>query len=642
MKKILYCLTLVLAFTLFTGNVSASEPYSCYYRSDKVDFILYEEAPGLKKSPIVASPTKKFTINKETQDSLSSWSGDSLQVYGEDRTLEKTDGCYNYMYYDQVNDGLFKGANKIYFSNEEVSIEGVDLILRKAEYDATPDNAILEDILCSYGPDVSDLVTYGLADLPTISFKISPNKENGVGTYEIFKNLDTSLYKGDYIINPKENTINYSNAAGTMWYELHDKFHIRVFWNETTKAWSCPSTIFVGLAEKIGLWVDSGERHLAYSDQQVSEFHNDEKFNEYKRAVVNYYLNYDASYIDYEQISSAQGQLCTFSKEGSTAWDISLQEYNYSDGTSFYQAYKKNIDSLMSNVTFDVPAGIIFSDCSGLTEIYTDCLDKKVCKISTSSFTDSIRLVNDYEKNSEDSETVKEGTKLYDGEEYKSLICDLSGKLNALNNPSVINSLPELKVSNHNGSVTNNYKINSLYCDGWKYNSKYKCPLGDCGNIKYTISNQVLEIKDYCNKIFSDYAYEPSNKGLTVRKDECISFFGFYNDLVSKGIIEDQTQGCDFISNELSEKLVWILDLIKIAGPILAIGLGTLDFIKVLASGDSDKEMKNAFKRFSTRLIAAVLLFIIPVILAFLMDVFLGNQSGYDEDNPFCDVVDWE
>ena len=52
--------------------------------------------------------------------------------------------------------------------------------------------------------------------------------------------------------------------------------------------------------------------------------------------------------------------------------------------------------------------------------------------------------------------------------------------------------------------------------------------------------------------------------------------------------------------------------------------------------------MKTAFKRLSTRLIAAALLFVIPVILAFLMDTFLGNQEGYDPSNPFCSVVDWD
>ena len=106
--------------------------------------------------------------------------------------------------------------------------------------------------------------------------------------------------------------------------------------------------------------------------------------------------------------------------------------------------------------------------------------------------------------------------------------------------------------------------------------------------------------------------------------------------------MSDLTSGCDFVTNDLLDKLVWILDLVKIAGPILALGLGTLDFIKVLAAGDADKELKNAFNRFSIRIVAAILLFIIPVLLAFLMDIFIGNQDGYNSDNPFCNVVEWD
>ena len=125
------------------------------------------------------------------------------------------------------------------------------------------------------------------------------------------------------------------------------------------------------------------------------------------------------------------------------------------------------------------------------------------------------------------------------------------------------------------------------------------------------------------------------------RKDECLAFDDLYTDMVEKGIINDLSIGCDFVTSELAEKLKWALDLLKIAGPIAALGLGTLDFIKAIASGDSDKEMKSAFKRFTTRMIAAALLFIIPLILAFMMDTFIGNQDGYDSENPFCSVVDW-
>lgn len=146
----------------------------------------------------------------------------------------------------------------------------------------------------------------------------------------------------------------------------------------------------------------------------------------------------------------------------------------------------------------------------------------------------------------------------------------------------------------------------------------------------------MLEITDYCNKIFT------ITEDNAVRQRDCLAYKKFYDKLVKDGILSDYASGCSFVSVDLQEKLIWILNILKVAGPILALGLGTLDFIKAVASGDADKEMKTAFKRFSTRIAAAALLFVIPLILAFLMETFLGNQDGYNEDNPFCNIVEWK
>lgn len=629
MKKIFYSLILFISLFIFSDRVLADEPYACYYKSSTVDFLVYDESPALNAHKIRATALSSFKVNNENQDVGATWREKSLQVYGENRKLEITDGCYKYMYYDQVDDWIFGGSNKIYFSNDLVEIKGVDLVLKVAEYVESSENAILEELYCSYGANSEDLLHNGLGDLNTITFKITGNESSG--NYEIFRNFQ-SFYHGTYTKNGKSN--NYGYSINGVQYSVYDKFHIRIFLEDATTTWSCPKTIFVGLTHKQGLFTESKERHLAYSNSQVSEFYNNNKWNEYKRNVVNYYLNYDASYVEYEQSSSAQGKMCEFSLENSNNFEIALQEYSYSDGDKFYRAYKKS-DS-MDNVTINVPSGIIFDDCSGLSEIYTDCLQKEKCTISTTYFDKSTKLVSNAKLNSEDSGTAEEGTKLIDGEEYKQLLCNLSGKVNKLNDKSIINSLPTLKVSNNSGKETKEYKINALDCNTWKYSSTYNCPNGNCDDIAYTISNQVTAIRDYCNGTYDRYLNNMSDAALIARKEECKSFNTFYDSLVKQGIITDLSAGCDFISNDLAEKLIWVLDLLKIAGPILALGLGTLDFIKVIASGDSDKEMKNAFKRFSTRILSAILLFIIPVILAFLMDAFIGNQEGYNIDNPFC------
>ena len=126
-----------------------------------------------------------------------------------------------------------------------------------------------------------------------------------------------------------------------------------------------------------------------------------------------------------------------------------------------------------------------------------------------------------------------------------------------------------------------------------------------------------------------------------LEKMDCIAFDSFYNNLVKDKVIDDLSKDCGLISTDLNEKLQFILNLIKIIGPLAAIFLGMLDFVKAVMSGDPDKETKTAFKRLTTRLIAAALLFIIPLILGLLMDLFLSNDENYDQDNPFCDLVDW-
>ena len=169
------------------------------------------------------------------------------------------------------------------------------------------------------------------------------------------------------------------------------------------------------------------------------------------------------------------------------------------------------------------------------------------------------------------------------------------------------------------------------------------CSDDECNNnATYYTEQAVINIRQYCNVLYEKYPSYKKVENIDDRMNECISFNKFYNRLVDEGIIRDLLQGCDILSDALKEKILWILNIIKIAGPLLALGLGTLDFIKVLANGDADKEMKTAFKRFSIRLGAAALLFIIPLILAFLLDMFLGNQDGYNSDNPFCVEIDWD
>ena len=55
--------------------------------------------------------------------------------------------------------------------------------------------------------------------------------------------------------------------------------------------------------------------------------------------------------------------------------------------------------------------------------------------------------------------------------------------------------------------------------------------------------------------------------------------------------------------------------------PVLVIILGILDFVKALAAQDDDA-MKKAQGKFVKRLIAAVVLFLLPLIIDYVLSVF--------------------
>lgn len=69
-----------------------------------------------------------------------------------------------------------------------------------------------------------------------------------------------------------------------------------------------------------------------------------------------------------------------------------------------------------------------------------------------------------------------------------------------------------------------------------------------------------------------------------------------------------------------------VINLIKWAVPILLIIMGTMDIAKVVMSnGSDDKEVKAAQKKFITRVIYAVVIFLIPTIVTGVLNLVFGT-----------------
>lgn len=99
-------------------------------------------------------------------------------------------------------------------------------------------------------------------------------------------------------------------------------------------------------------------------------------------------------------------------------------------------------------------------------------------------------------------------------------------------------------------------------------------------------------------------------------------------------------KGCDVLGPKTSELLKWGLNLLRIGGPLLVIALGVTDFLKILLSGE-DKEYKECGKKFIKRLLALVVLQLLPYILFFVIDISgVTTQYGIERGEIYC-VLDF-
>ena len=77
---------------------------------------------------------------------------------------------------------------------------------------------------------------------------------------------------------------------------------------------------------------------------------------------------------------------------------------------------------------------------------------------------------------------------------------------------------------------------------------------------------------------------------------------------------------------DLKTDLQNLFNFIKIIVPLLVIGLSIYDFIKAITGKDA-KDLKKASQKLLKRFIYAIILFFLPVLLNFLLDL-IGANSG--------------
>ncbi|MCI9110480.1 MAG: hypothetical protein HFH47_01555 [Bacilli bacterium] len=99
--------------------------------------------------------------------------------------------------------------------------------------------------------------------------------------------------------------------------------------------------------------------------------------------------------------------------------------------------------------------------------------------------------------------------------------------------------------------------------------------------------------------------------------------------------------GCGAISAELRElisTILWIIDIIAI---LILIIMTMINLIQAITGSDSEK-FKDVFKHARVRIIAVVLLLLLPVLVGGIIDLINDNADGEvkigADGKPFCDI----
>ena len=102
-------------------------------------------------------------------------------------------------------------------------------------------------------------------------------------------------------------------------------------------------------------------------------------------------------------------------------------------------------------------------------------------------------------------------------------------------------------------------------------------------------------------------------------------------------ILNATTSMCEQIPAELTHITSSVVTLIQIAIPIMLIIWGMLDFGKAVSAGD-DKKIKEAQGLFTKRLIAAIVVFLMVVIVRTVLGIFVTGDEGTANSAIDCAV----
>lgn len=156
---------------------------------------------------------------------------------------------------------------------------------------------------------------------------------------------------------------------------------------------------------------------------------------------------------------------------------------------------------------------------------------------------------------------------------------------------------------------------------------------GSCDGSK-EFKDNYKEIQDLCTAYRSSEDYVEGS-GNAAKVPACQKACTALEDDVAELCTLPEPSGfCGSLSEEIVNYIFKLFGFARYIVPVILIILSIIDYIKAIAS-DSEDEMKKVSGRFAKRLLAAALIFIIPLIIDFILGIF--NIPGLTADRPFCE-----
>ncbi len=333
---------------------------------------------------------------------------------------------------------------------------------------------------------------------------------------------------------------------------------------------------------------------------------NSESCKSKKQSIINIFNN-DVVSLYKDAIDAGMEDLTDISKVASCKKDeickpYSLLKTRISDTESDFNKYK--IGTTIKQITCNYSATINGKNVN----LYLKTQNQK----GNSLGTDSVSLTGNYSP-------VFGEARDYVSAKHKYIYG------NAVIFPNTLNCLPKIgyKVTGNNIDFVSEDMLTSLRKDiAWSNNFTLK-------SVSYDLNGETVEVN--INNLVHPLENVVYNTGNNIRYDW---IFGgsnyldtelFDKDGNSSGDNNLNLDGC-IIDADTQSIIDWVLNMVRLVGIILMIVLGMLDFIKAAASGEQE-EMKKSRTKFVKRLIACVVLFLIPIIVNILLGL-INMGSG--------------